>query len=155
MSPKHHAFHAIFLHVNWHCHADKPLLRPKVELACRSYLEAYCEKHGGVRLLAVGGTETHVHLALQVEPTICPSEFIGKLKGAASHDLNKRFGRATVKWQVGYGVVSFAERDLRGVLRYIKNQKEHHAKGTVNRVLETCGVLPEPRKTEEASERKG
>jgi putative transposase len=35
-----------------------------------------------------------------------------------------------LEWQTGYGVVSFGTKDLKWVIEYVRNQKEHHAKGT-------------------------
>jgi hypothetical protein len=31
----------------------------------------------------------------------------------------------------GYGVVSFGTKDLDWVVRYLRNQKDHHKKGTI------------------------
>ena len=66
------------------------------------------------------------------------------LHGAAMHtgiDLRGDEGepvRATAAgtvtyagWQGGYGVVSFGTKDLEWVRGYIRNQREHHARGTV------------------------
>jgi hypothetical protein len=36
-----------------------------------------------------------------------------------------------LEWQAGYGVVSFGTRALEWVCGYVRNQKEHHARGTV------------------------
>jgi hypothetical protein len=44
--------------------------------------------------------------------------------------------RKLLDWQGGYGVVSFGARDLEWVINYIRNQKEHHKKGTAVERLE-------------------
>lgn len=41
-----------------------------------------------------------------------------------------------LQWQAGYGVVSFGTKDLEWVKAYVRNQKEHHARGTVQERLE-------------------
>ena len=46
----------------------------------------------GAFVREINGTETHVHLAVSVAPTITISEFIGQLKGASSHAVNERRG---------------------------------------------------------------
>src|SRR5690349_21345534 len=98
----------------------------------------------GVILHAVGGTEDHVHLALSVPPTLTISAFIGELKGGSSHAVNQTFPAMTqhFAWQGGYGVVSFATRDLEWVVRYVLNQKQHHADGRTHDRLERTD--PEP-----------
>jgi putative transposase len=86
----------------------------------------------------VGGIETHVHLAVTIPPTLLISEFIGKLKGGSSHDVNQAIGcgAKALEWQAGYGVVGFGTRDTQWVVEYIRNQREHHARGAVHERLE-------------------
>ena len=40
------------------------------------------------------------------------------------------------RWQDEYGVLSFGERNLASVVRYIHNQKQHHADGSVIAAME-------------------
>jgi putative transposase len=86
----------------------------------------------------IGGTETHVHLAVTIPPTLTISEWIGQLKGGTSHDVNQQIGKGqkVLQWQAGYGVVSFGTGDLPWVKGYIANQREHHARGSVHDRLE-------------------
>jgi putative transposase len=73
-----------------------------------------------------------------IPPTLLISDWIGKIKGASSHYLNHELvNRKVMDWQTGYGVVSFGTKDLEWVVNYIRNQKEHHKKGsTVERLEE-------------------
>jgi putative transposase len=82
--------------------------------------------------------ETHVHIALSVPPTLTISEFVGQLKGRSSHDVNEAMGQRAkmLQWQIGYGVVSFGTRDLAWIVEYVRNQREHHARGTAQERLE-------------------
>jgi len=45
-------------------------------------------------------------------------------------------------WQEGYGVVSFGTKDLDWVRQYVRNQREHHARGTTHDRLERL-TMPE------------
>ena len=85
---------------------------------------------------AIGGSETHVHLIFQMEPFVNLSEIIGKLKGSSSIEMNTLHGKNSLKWQRGYGIVSFDTKNLSSVRQYVENQKEHHSKGTVKKLLE-------------------
>jgi putative transposase len=69
-------------------------------------------------------------------PTIGVADFIGQLKGASAHETNQKLSGKLVGWQTGYGVVSFGTRDLEWVRRYIQNQRERHASGTIEPRLE-------------------
>ena len=134
-----HTFSEIYLHLNWHCLKDRPLITPNVEPALHGFIEEYCAKIKGIHFKGVGGTGTHVHLVFQIEPFAGLSEFIGQVKGASSHEMNKKFGAGTIAWQRGYGLVSFSKKHLDSVLRYVAQQKEHHARATTNGTLEESG----------------
>ncbi|HVP11200.1 MAG TPA: transposase, partial [Phycisphaerae bacterium] len=84
-----------------------------------------------------GGTPNHIHMAVSVPPTLLVSEWIGQLKGAASHYINHEIcNRKVLDWRAGYGVVSFGTKDLPWVVQYVTNQKQHHAAGTAHDRLE-------------------
>src|SRR5207249_8338752 len=119
------------LHLVWHTKLSQPLLTPQVEPFTHRYLRQRLSNTPGAYVHEIGGTENHVHLAVSVAPTILISELVGQLKGSSSHETNKQFGRKLLEWQNGYGVVSFGTKDLQWVVRYIRNQKEHHARGSV------------------------
>ena len=122
-----HVFHEIYTHLNWHTTNDVPLLRGGVEAEVHEFLLERCRHTKGVYLHGIGGTPTHVHLALNIEPSVCISDLVGDLKGACSHEINKRKLRQALRWQRGFGVVSLGRRQLQRVLSYIAAQKEHHA----------------------------
>ncbi len=128
----------INLHITWHTKDSLPLLTAQVEPVVHHYLRGKIINWPGAYVHEIGGTETHVHLAVTLAPTIQPSEFIGQLKGASSHDVNQKCGglRKVLEWQTGYGVVSFGTRDLPWVAQYIRNQKERHRTGRVEDRLE-------------------
>jgi len=131
-----HMFHEVYLHLNWHVKDDRPTLNPDVEPLVHRMIKDRCRRAKGVCFHGIGGTETHVHLAVNIEPDVTISELVQDLKGGSSHDLNAQLGRKELYWQRGYGVVSFGKNNLDCVLRYIASQKEHHGKGRVQDRLE-------------------
>ena len=120
----------INLHLTWHTKNSTPLLVPKVEAVVHHYLRGRCINTTGVFIHEIGGIETHDHLAVSIVPTILISEFVGQLKGASAHEVNQKLGHKALEWQTGYGVVSFGTKDLSWVVDYIRNQRDHHARGT-------------------------
>ena len=128
----------INLHVVWHTKANLPILTPEIEAATHFFLRERMIETPGVFVHDVGGTETHVHLCLTIPPTLTLSDYIGKLKGASSYEINHNNPTRDklLQWQTGYGVVSFGSKDLEWVKAYVRNQKEHHAKGNVYDRLE-------------------
>ena len=88
----------------------------------------------------IGGIEDHVHLAVSIPPKVAPAKFIGDVKGNSSRYVNH-----VIKpdfefyWQDEYSVLSFGEKKLSAILRYIQDQKQHHAEGTLIAVMERMG----------------
>ncbi|MFW6303394.1 MAG: transposase, partial [Candidatus Sumerlaeota bacterium] len=77
-----HAFHELFYHINWHSQDDRALIVPEIEIELLDQMKSFCRKYPGAFFFAAGGTKTHIHMAVQLEPKIAPAEFIGKIKGA-------------------------------------------------------------------------
>lgn len=134
----------IYLHLVWRTKESRAFLSPIVEPQVHRYLVHRALKTTGVIVHAIGGGEDHVHMAVSVPPTVELSKWVGDLKGACAFDINHGpCGQGTLAWQTGYGVVSFGKKDLKWVVRYIENQREHHAKKTQVRRLERIEVEEE------------
>jgi putative transposase len=129
----HNYYSEINLHLTWHTKGSLPLLSPAVEELIYRDVRQRIVNTPGAFVHASGGTETHVHVAVSVPPTLLVSELVGQLKGASSHEVNQQFGLhgKKLEWQAGYGVLSFGTGDLEWVKEYIQNQKDHHANGRV------------------------
>jgi putative transposase len=128
----------INLHIVWHTKGSYPLLTTEIETLTHRLLKKRVVETPGAFVHEIGGIETHVHLVVSVPPTLLISDFIGQLKGRSSHDVNQTWGRhaKSLQWQAGYGVVSFGTRDLPWVADYVRNQRDHHGRGTTHERLE-------------------
>lgn len=128
----------INLHIVWHTKEGSPLLVSDVEEYAHRWLRQKLVNSEGVYIHEIGGTENHVHLAVEIAPTVTIGELIGQLKGASSHEVNEHFAHRgkVLQWQTGYGVVSFGAAQREWVCRYIRNQRDHHACGRVQDRLE-------------------
>ncbi len=116
----HNYYSEINLHVTWHTKNSLPLLTQTVEPLVHRYIKQRLVNEKGIFIHEIGGTETHVHLALTIQPTIVISDLIGQLKG---------YRNKLLQWQTGYGVVSFGTGDLDWVKSYVRDQRRHHAEG--------------------------
>jgi putative transposase len=127
----------INLHFVWHVKHNQPLISETIEPRLHRYIRNYALKTEDLICHEVGGMEDHVHIAVTIPPTLKISEWLGKIKGASSHYVNHELvNRRLLDWQRGYGVVSFGTKDLQWVINYIRNQREHHRKGTTVERLE-------------------
>ncbi len=136
----------IHLHITWHTKDSAAVLTDRIEDRTHHYLRHRASETAGVLVHEINGMPDHVHLAVRVPPTLLIADWIGELKGASAHYINHEIAnRKVLEWQTGYGVVSFGSKDVPWVAAYIRNQKEHHAKGATQERLERIERGEEPR----------
>ena len=89
-------------------------------------------------LLAIGGVEDHVHVAVLLPATRTVSEIVKQLKGTSSRLLAQKLAVTDgfFKWQEGYGAFAFHIGLKNRVVGYIENQVAHHANADLWPVLE-------------------
>lgn len=88
------------------------------------YLSSVARQKGAT-LLAVGGGLDHVHLLLDLRPTVAPADLVNALKSNSSRWVRSRFGRHFA-WQSGYAAFSVSKSVQATVAAYIENQEQHH-----------------------------
>ncbi len=130
-------FQKVYYHLVWRTKKSEPLITPEIEKVLYPFLENKSKRFDCL-IHAIGGIEDHIHIAISIPPSEAVSDIIGKLKGSSSYFLNMELKIAEhFSWQNGFGVLTFAERDLSKIVHYIANQKEHHRLNTINKVMET------------------
>lgn len=132
---------SLFYHLVWSTWDRAPLITPDIEKILYREIEhevllMKC------KVLAIGGIEDHVHLLLEMPPTISVSQSVKQIKGASSLFVNDTL-RPThkFKWQASYAAFSVSRWDTETIIGYIGKQKEHHAAGTLNPLLELSSPL--------------
>ena len=134
------SYSEINFHIMWHTKNSLPMITPAIEDRLYRYLTHKIIETPGVYLHAIGGIATHVHVGLSAPPDLLMSDFIGKLKGGSSYHINHEFQPKGLEWQRGYGILSFSTKDIKWVVKYIENQKEHHRTGEIYDRLERSHV---------------
>jgi REP element-mobilizing transposase RayT len=99
-----------------------------LERAVQRAIAAKCHELSA-EVVALGGTEDHVHLLTSLPATLAVAELVGKVKGTSSHLATHEVlrGGEFFTWQDAYGAVSVSPRHLPTVADYIARQREHHA----------------------------
>lgn len=88
-----------------------------------AYVAGICRKLE-IYVHAVGGMEDHIHLLMQIPPALTLSKAVGTIKANSSRWASgegHKFAR-----QQGYGAFSVNASVIPDVIRYIRNQEEHH-----------------------------
>ena len=84
-------------------------------------------KNNRCGLLRINGTSNHVHMLVNLSPTISLSDFVAIVKRSSSvwlkeHPDYKDFNG----WGREYFAASVSRSDADDVIQYIKSQEEHH-----------------------------
>ena len=90
-----------------------------------AYAAGICKKFD-IPVLAIGGTEDHIHFLLQIPPTLAVAKAVLAIKTNSSRWASEEGHKFA--WQQGYGAFSVSSSIVPAVIRYIQNQEAHHKK---------------------------
>ena len=139
-----HVYHEIYLHLVWRTKGRIPVLTCEIEKPLKKYLRMK-SKEIDIDLLEINGVTDHLHVVVKINPNQSVSDVVKRLKGSSSHYINYEHlppnSPNSLHWQRGYGVLSFSKKSLPFVLKYVRNQKEHHQNHTVISKLEHMEIV--------------
>jgi REP element-mobilizing transposase RayT len=85
----------------------------------------------GMTAIQIGGIANHAHALIMAKPTVLPSHIAKFIKTDSSKWIHEQFPELrSFAWQDGYGIFSVSKSVVPDVVRYIQNQRQHHAKHT-------------------------
>lgn len=127
----------------------KAFIAESWELRLYEYIIAIIQNYNH-KVLAINGTNDHIHILIGLRPDQSISELAQKVKASSSKWINEHKLTSTkFSWQQGFGAFSYTKSDLDKVIRYIKNQKEHHKKESTReefkKVLEKLEIEFDPK----------
>ena len=83
------------------------------------------------KLIAINGTANHLHVLIGYKPHQLIPDLLKDMKGSSSRWINQKgFTQWNFSWQPGYSALSYSHSQIDHVVKYIKNQEEHHKKRT-------------------------
>jgi len=116
----------LYLHLVWATWDRLPLLPAELRPAVYGCIQAECRQLDA-DVVAIRGTEDHVHLLVRISTTISVAQLVKQVKGSSSHLVNRRLtSEGTFKWQGGYGAFTVSKRNVPLVREYILRQEDHH-----------------------------
>lgn len=89
----------------------------------------------GMKAIAVGGIEDHIHVLLLLPPTMALATAIQKMKANSSRWLHETTSKP-FQWQEGYAAYSVSISHTDATVRYILNQREHHKRRSFDAELD-------------------
>jgi len=122
-----HTYAQNTLHVVFSTKERRRTISPELQPRLHAYVAGICKKCGMI-VHAVNGMEEHIHLLIQLPPTLSLSDGVLAIKSNSSRwarDQGQKFA-----WQEGYAAFSVSASNTPAVIRYIQKQKTHHKKMT-------------------------
>lgn len=115
----------------FHCVSSTKERRKFITEPVRERLWAYIggiAREHGLKALAVGGTEDHVHILLSLPATKSIAQAMREIKQGSSRWMHETCGMTEFAWQEGYGAFSVGLNQVDATIAYIAGQQEHHRK---------------------------
>ncbi len=84
-------------------------------------------KNKNCHLYRIGGIEDHIHILMDLHPTVSLSSIVKDVKLSSTEYIkeNSLFPQFD-GWQNGYGAFTYSIREKDILIEYIKNQEAHH-----------------------------
>ena len=115
----------ILLHVAFSTKEREAMIPEVVEPALYAYIGGICRRMESP-LLAMGGTNDHVHMMVSLSKTVTVADLMMHVKRDSSKWMHARDDVAAFEWQDGYFAFSIGESGVEALRAYIAGQKEHH-----------------------------
>lgn len=123
MSYTYLKYHAVFA-----TKERRPFISPQLLPRLCEYLGGMVCRQGG-RPIEFNGPPDHLHLVLSLGPAAAIADFLRDLKSISSGWVHKTFPElGDFAWQDGYSIFTVSPSVLAGVVAYVRDQQEHHAK---------------------------
>ena len=76
----------------------------------------------------VGGANNHIHIITHIHPSQALSSLVKEIKMGSQKLIldNRHLFPGFPGWQVGYGAFTYNIKSKSNLIRYVKNQREHH-----------------------------
>ena len=120
-----HRVHLIVYHLVWTPKRRKAVLVGEVGVVCRQLILDKCQEQGW-QVLELVVQPDHVHLLVQVYPTIAAAEVVKDCKGITSHHLRQQFPhllKMPSLWTRSYFAATAGTVSGETIARYIAAQK--------------------------------
>jgi putative transposase len=114
------------VHLVWATRRRRPMLDPEWRTRLWAQIAACVVQRGG-RLLCAGGARDHVHLYLELPPTVALVDMINGIKAHSTRWIHEAVPhRRDFRWQAGYAAFSVNPARDAELQDYIRNQETHH-----------------------------
>ena len=119
-----HSYVSNLIHCVFSTKNRQRLIQPEFEARVWAFMGGIARANG-MKALAVGGIEDHVHVLLSLPGTVPVSKGVQLIKAGSSKMIRATFTK-DFEWQEGYGAFSIGVSQVKATVAYIRNQRAHH-----------------------------
>ena len=101
-----------------------PLITSEIKVELFAYMGGLVKELKG-KAIIVNGMSDHAHMLNSLPPNVAISDAMRFVKANSSRWVKERFGKKFA-WQKGFGAFSVSRSNVDAVVKYIKNQEQHH-----------------------------
>lgn len=117
----------LYYHIVFRTLQSIPAIKEDNEKELYKYIWAFCQQQK-CTLHRINGMPNHLHLLVEIHPSMGVSDFVKQLKNASHKWLEKQkhLFPDFYAWSKGYCALTYSEHEIEKIINYIKEQKEHH-----------------------------
>lgn len=120
-----HTYSSLHVHIIFSTKQRQRTIPQKLQPLLWAYITGIARSLG-VGVLAVGGFDDHAHMGIVLPPKDTDvSAVVQKIKANSSRWMNAEHVKG-FQWQEGFGAFSISISHTPALVRYIRNQREHH-----------------------------
>ena len=119
-----------YIHLVFSTKHRQPFIHAPIEQELHAYLGGICNRLE-CQIITVGGYTDHVHLLCMLSKKIALIKLLEEVKSHSSKWIKTKGDTLrNFYWQDGYGAFSINPTEVEVVVKYIADQKDHHARWT-------------------------
>ena len=120
----------IFYHIVFAVKNRQSLIIPAIKDNLYKYIAGIITNQNQ-KLFIINGMPDHIHILMNCRSNMNLSDNVREIKEHSTKFMNdKQELRGKFYWQNGFGAFTVSKKDIPMILKYIKNQEEHHKEKT-------------------------
>ena len=120
----------IYIQVVFAPQGRQNLICPERREELQKYITGIITRQGQ-KLIAIHCMPDQTHVLIGLKPNMALSDLVGDIKtGSTNHINENHWVPGRFSWQEGFGAFSYSHSQLPGVIDYIRDQVQHHARKT-------------------------
>jgi REP element-mobilizing transposase RayT len=125
-----HTFTQIYIQAVFAVAVRQSLIRSDFKEELQKYITGIV-RNKGQKLIEINCMPDHTHMLIGLKPNIALSDLMRDVKSDSTEFIKrKKWIRGRFNWQEGFGAFSYSHSQPDSVIRYIRNQEKHHARGS-------------------------